>query len=100
MLRPCYAPSMPCRARATYLLTVVHRSTFATNGNFISSSSSSSAVSELPSLKYTHFPDSPFWSSCAPSVSPGRAGTQSYRLGPETGELSQICLLNGCLLMT
>jgi hypothetical protein len=50
----------------------------------------------VPSRRYTQSPWPPpsfaFWPSCST--------TQSKRLGPEMGELSQICLLGGCLLST
>lgn len=60
------------------------------------SSEASSDVSVLPSRRYTHSPMPPpsFW--CMPSP----VTTQSYRLGPDNGDASQICLFGGCLLIT
>lgn len=56
----------------------------------------SNSLKVLMSLRYTHSPPPvPSFEFC-----PSLTTTQSYRLGPEMGELSQICLLGGCLLIT
>lgn len=56
---------------------------------FTPTSSASKPLNVLPSRRYTHRPPFP-----SPRV------TQSYRLGPLRGLLSQICRLGGCLLST
>lgn len=55
-----------------------------------------SSLRLLPSLRYIHSPDplSCFWFMPSPIT------TQSYRLGPLTGDDNHICLFGGCLFST
>jgi len=101
-----YARSQPqCFSCTTYednITTPLHEPYYSSpSPGTTPTSSSSNPLNVLPSLKYTHSPSFP--SSNPPSGAsppPVLLATQSYRFGPLTGLLSQICLLGGCLFKT